>query len=130
MDENILVKNGIPPSNPKKGYLNNYALKIGNRASLIPFEGEKAYGILMDVNDEEITKLYAEESVADYVPEEVAIVTESNESVTATCYNLPLELLAGTNEAYAKSLSELAKKLDFPKEYVDKIDKFITKKDE
>jgi len=29
MDEGILMKNGIAPSNPKSDYLNGYALKIG-----------------------------------------------------------------------------------------------------
>lgn len=128
MDKDILIKNGINPSNPRKGYLNNYTLKIGNRASLIQCKNEKAYGIIMEVNDEEIIKVYAEKSVADYIPEKVKIVTESNEHLIATCYNLPLELLTGTNELYAKSLYELAKKLNFPKEYLDKINKNIPKK--
>lgn len=128
MDKDILIKNGINPSNPRKGYLNNYTLEIGNRASLIQCKNEKAYGIIMEVNDEEIIKLYAEKSVADYIPEKVKIVTESNEHLIATCYNLPLELLTGTNELYAKSLYELAKKLNFPKEYLDKINKNIPEK--
>ncbi|MDN5204533.1 hypothetical protein QQ008_24285 [Fulvivirgaceae bacterium BMA10] len=125
MDKDILTKNGINPSNPRKGYLDNYTLKIGNRASLVQCKNEKAYGIIMEVNDEEIIKLYAEKSVSDYIPEKVEIVTESNERLIATCYNLPLELLTRTNELYAKSLYELAKKLNFPKEYLDKISKNI-----
>ena len=128
MDKDILIKNGINPSNPRRGYLNNYTLKIGNRASLIQCKNEKAYGIIMEVNDEQITKLYAEKSVADYVPEKVKIVTESNEHIIATCYNLPPELLTGTNELYAKSLYELANKLNFPEEYLDKIYKYIPEK--
>ncbi|MCH7973347.1 MAG: gamma-glutamylcyclotransferase [Bacteroidetes bacterium] len=128
MDKDILIKNGINPSNPRKGYLNNYTLKIGHRASLIQCKNEKAYGIIMEVNDEEIIKLYSEKSVADYIPEKVEIVTESKEHLIATCYNLPLELLTGTNELYAKSLYELAKKLNLPKEYLDKINKNIPKK--
>ena len=124
MDQDILVKNGISPSNPRKGYLNNYTLKIGNRASLIQCEKEKAYGIIMTVNDEEIINLYAEKSVAEYIPEKVEVVTETNEHLTATCYNLPVELLTGTNQSYAKSLHELAKKLNFPKEYLDTIRKY------
>ena len=126
MDKDVLIKNGISPSNPRKGYLNNYTLKIGNRASLIPYEKEKAYGIIMTVNDEEIIKLYSEKSVADYIPEKVEVVTETNEQLTATCYNLPLELLTGTNELYAKSLHKLAKKLNFPKEYLSRICKNCT----
>jgi len=126
MDKDVLIKNGISPSNPRKGYLNNYTLKIGNRASLIQYEKEKAYGIIMTVNDEEIIKLYTEKSVADYIPEKVEVVTETNEHIKATCYNLPSELLTGTNELYAKSLYKLAKKLNFPKEYLNRIIKNYT----
>ena len=121
MDEDILKRKGIHPSNPRKGYLNNYTLKIGQRASLIPCENEQAYGILMEVSEEEISRLYAEKSVADYIPEEVEVVTESGECLIATCYNLPLELLTGTNAAYARSLYALAEKLHFPEAYLDKI---------
>ena len=124
MDQEILEKNGIHPSNPRKGYLPNYTLKIGNRASLIPSKNEKAYGIIMTMNDAEVVKLYAEKSVADYIPEQVEVVTETNKHLTATCYNLPFELLTGTNETYAKSLYELARKLGFPEEYLKKINEY------
>ena len=126
MDKDILIKNGINPSNPRKAYLNNSALKIGNRASLIQCEKEKSHGIIMTIADEEIIKLYAEKSVADYIPEKVEVVTEANERIMATCYNLPLELLDGTNELYAKSLYKLAIKLNFPKEYLSRIIKYYT----
>lgn len=121
MDKNILIKNGISPSNPRKGYLNDYALKIGNRASLIPCKNEKSYGIALTVDNDAIHNLYAEASVADYIPEEVNIVTNTNESLTATCYNLPSESLTGTNELYAISLYKLAKQGGVPDDYLEKI---------
>jgi len=121
MDANILSEKGIKPSNPRTGYLNDYALKIGNRASLIPCKNEKSYGIVMTVDEDAIHYLYAEASVADYIPEEVTIITNSNESITATCYNLPSELLTGTNELYALSLYKLAKQKGFPDDYLEKI---------
>lgn len=129
MDVDILIKNGLQPSNPRMGYLNEYALKIGNRASLIPCKNEKAYGIVMEVNEEAIKRLYAEKSVADYIPEKVEIVTASGESLVATCYNLPLKLLTGTNKSYAQSLYTLAKKLDFPKKYLANINKYTSGKE-
>ena len=125
MDNGILEKNGIKASNPRKGYLNNYTLKIGNRASLIPYKNEKAYGIVMEVKDDEITKLYSEKSVKDYIPEKVEIITESNERLIAVCYNLPLELLTGANSKYSESLYELAKQLNFPAYYLEVINKYI-----
>lgn len=121
MDGNILLKNGIKPSNPRRGYLNDYALKIGNRASLIPCKNEKSYGIVMTIDKDAIRNLYAEASVADYIPEEVNIITHTNDSITATCYNLPSESLTGANELYAMSLYKLAKKEAFPDDYLEKI---------
>ncbi|MEQ9403456.1 MAG: gamma-glutamylcyclotransferase family protein [Cyclobacteriaceae bacterium] len=121
MDRSILSKNGIDPSNPRKGYLKDYTLKIGDRASLIPCKNEKAYGIVMTVDDGAIKKLYAEPGVADYIPEEVKIVTDKNESVVAICYNLPVESLSGTNESYATSLYNLTRQKGFPEEYLEHI---------
>ena len=123
MDGAILLKNGIKPSNPRRGYLNDYALKIGNRASLIPCKNEKSYGIVMTIDNDAIHNLYAEISVADYIPEEVNIITNTNDSITATCYNLPSESLTGTNESYAISLYKLAKQEGFPDDYLEKIKK-------
>lgn len=127
MDQSILKKNGIEPSNPRKGYLQDYALKIGNRASLIPQENERSYGIVMTVDEHAIHDLYAEPSVADYIPEEVNIVLGTNETIKATCYNLPLAMLTGTNESYAESLYELAKQEDFPDDYLRKIKEMARK---
>ncbi len=121
MDKDILIKNGIQPANPRKGYLNYYALKIGNRASLIPHKNEKSYGIVMTVNSEAIHDLYAEPSVADYIPEEVKVITNTGDAITATCYNLPAESLTGTNTSYAESLYQLAKQEGFPDDYLEKI---------
>ncbi len=126
MNKDVLIKNGVNPLNPRKGYLNDYTIKIGNRASLIPCKKEKAYGIIMTINDEELVTLYSEKSVADYIPEKVKIIMNTTESVIATCYNLPLELLTGTNELYAKSLYKLSKKLNFPDEYLSIIQKNYT----
>ncbi len=123
MDRAILAKNGVEPSNPRRGYLKDYGLKIGNRASLIPMEKEKAYGIVMTVDEKDLQRLYAEASVADYVPEEVQVFTDADEIVAATCYNLPAESLSGTNETYAKSLYQLAEELGFPSDYLVKIKK-------
>jgi hypothetical protein len=121
MDQKMLEDKGVHPINPRKGILNNYALKIGNRASLIPADNERVYGIVMTINDEEVLKLYADESVADYIPDKVEIVTETNVRIEAICYILPEEFLQGTNKEYAKKLYDLGKRLNLPHEYLNKI---------
>ena len=121
MDRDILLKNGVNPVNPRTACLNGYALKIGNRASLLPSEGAKSWGVVMTVEEQAMKALYAEASVADYIPESVVVVTEDGQRIEAICYNLPAHLMTGTNEAYARSLYELACKLKFPGEYLDEI---------
>jgi hypothetical protein len=123
MDVKILSKKGINPSNLRRGCLYDYALKIGNRASLIPSKNEKTYGILMTMDSAEIKNLYAETSVADYFPEDVNIIINTKESIKAICYILPSESLSGTNVSYAVSLYKLAKQENFPHEYLEKIKK-------
>lgn len=123
MDDTILLKNGIKQSNPRNGYLNDYALKIGDRAILIPCKNEKSYGIVMTIDKDAIHHLYAKGSVADYIPEGVIIITNTNDSIKAICYNLPFESLNRTNELYAMSLYKLAIKKGFPDDYLKKIKK-------
>lgn len=123
MDIELLSKQGVKASDPRKAYLDDYALKIGNRASLIPAEGERAYGMLMSLEEDAVQELYGEASVADYLPENVQVKTENKEPIEAICYNLPLEALSGTNAAYAQALYELALKLGFPDVYLLKIKK-------
>ncbi|NNC95420.1 MAG: gamma-glutamylcyclotransferase [Chitinophagales bacterium] len=121
MDIDLLEKRGLKPSNPRMACLKNYELKIGDRATLVPCKNERSYGIVMTIDEEAINKLYSESSAADYIPEEVTVVTDSNDPVTATCYNLPVESHSGSNKKYALSLYKLAKQEDFPEEYVSKI---------
>ena len=82
----------------------------------------------MTVDEDKINQLYAEPSVADYIPEEVLIVTDTNETISATCYNLPANSLKGANESYANSLYNLAKKIGFPSEYLELITDYMIKR--
>ena len=123
MDQDLLAKKGVAAFNPRKAYLEDYSLKIGNRASLIPAEEDRAYGMLMSLEEDAVQELYGEAIVADYLPEYVQVKTENKEPIEAICYNLPLEALSGTNVAYAQALYELALKLGFPDAYLLKIKK-------
>ena len=121
MDENILKKNGLNPTNIRSAHLPDYTLKIGNRASLILSPGETAYGLVIKVDKAATLALYKESSLADYIAEEVVVITRGGESVKAICYNLPEQMLTGTNSAYATSLYNLAMRLDFPNAYLTHI---------
>ena len=73
MDERLLATKGIKPANVSLGFVNGYGWHIGERATLVRRPNGRAYGAMMDVAPNEATELYAEDSVADYLPEPVTV---------------------------------------------------------
>ena len=125
MDTSLLATSGIHPSRVTVGYVDGYGLRIGRRATLVPDEADRAYGVLMTLRAEDVQALYAEESVADYVPESVSVVLSDGTLEPAVCYNLPKSRLEGTNSRYARSLLALAGKLGLPSAYLQQIRKQV-----
>ena len=121
MDESLLARKGIVPSEVNPGFVDGYGLRIGERATLVHRQGARAYGVVMEIALREATDLYAEESVADYVPESVTVELKDGTQLEATCYNLPGDKVTGTNKDYANSLLNVATRLEFPDSYLDEI---------
>ena len=125
MDESLLASKGISPLRATVGHVDGYGLRIGRRATLVPDESNRAYGVLMTMRAEDVRALYSEESVADYVAESVSVVLPDGTLEAAVCYNLPESKLKGTNSQYANSLLTLAGKLGFPSDYLQQIRKQV-----
>lgn len=126
MDKSLLASRGINPSRATVGYVDGYGLRIGRRATLVPDETNRTYGILMTIRAEDVTALYSEESVADYVPETVSVMLRDGTREPAICYNLPESKLEGTNSQYANSLLILAGDLGLPSAYLQQIREQVT----
>ena len=121
MDESLLVSKGINPSKATIGRVDGYGLRIGRRATLVPDPTKRAHGVLVTMPTEDVSALYSEKSVADYVCETVSVVLPDGTLESARCYNLPEQKLEGTNSQYAKSLLLLAAKLGLPDVYIQEI---------
>ena len=121
MDEGLLKAKGIKPAEVSVGFVDGYSLRIGQRATLVRLPGGRAYGAIMDIASAEAKELYAEDSVADYLPEPVTVELMDGTRVDATCYNLPGDKVTGTNKHYADSLLHVATRLGFPDSYLDQI---------
>jgi hypothetical protein len=121
MDESLLASKGIRPSRAVVGYVDGYGLRIGRRATLVPEESNRTYGVLMTMQAEDVRALYSQASVADYVAESVSVVLPDGTLESAVCYNLPEGDLEETNSQYANSLLELAGKLGLPGDYLRQI---------
>ncbi len=121
MDERLLATKSITPTSKVIGYLDGFDLRVGERATLFRQPGGRAYGVVMDILPGEVSDLYSEDSVADYLPEPVTVEALDGSRLDAACYNLPPNKVTGTNKAYAKSLHEVAVRLGFPDSYLDQI---------
>ena len=126
MDRSLLAKKGLHPETVGPAVLSDYRIHIGERATLLPSASSRAYGIVMELSDQEAHALYSEPSVRAYKRERVQVaLLASNQVVEAYCYNLPRELgLTGANPSYANELSRLVEALEFDSAYAQEIAAF------
>lgn len=122
MDAQVLRQAGTKPSNFRRAYVTDYALRIGRRATLVPSPGARAYGMLIALTHAELVRLYGAPGLEDYRPEAVVAHVSEDESVPALCYNLveapePRE----RNPEYAMRLQSVLEELGFPGAYVESV---------
>ena len=126
MDRSLLAGKGLHPEVTGPAVLPGYRIHIGERATLLRSASSRAYGIVMELAEEEARTLYSDPSVREYIRERVQVeLLETGEAVEAYCYNLPRELgLGGANPTYAAELSRLVEALHFDAAYVEEIAAF------
>jgi len=54
MDLDVLREAGVTPLTPRRAYVDDFALRIGRRATLLPAAGARAYGMLYTVTPAEL----------------------------------------------------------------------------
>ena len=119
MDADVLRESGVAPTNPRRAYVEDFALRIGHRATLVPSVGSRAYGMLFALTHSEVERLYTAPGLEHYRPEAVLARPLEGTPAPALCFNLreapsPHE----RNPEYAARLQRALSKLDFPQQYV------------
>jgi Gamma-glutamyl cyclotransferase, AIG2-like len=122
MDADLLRKNGVDPTHIRPASVPGFALRIGQRATLLRNPNGLAHGILMELTHAEVEQLYSDPSVRAYRPEAVLCELKDGSRISALCFNLlepprPEE----ANPEYAAKLRALAARLGLPADYVDSI---------
>ena len=119
MDGDLLRESGATPADPRRGYVDGYALRIGQRASLVPSLGERAYGMVFALTHRELERLYSAPGLEQYRPEAVLVRVLEGGELPALCYNLREPPQRGeANPEYSTRLRAVLSKLGFPSEYV------------
>jgi hypothetical protein len=122
MDEVILRDSGANPQNARQAYVDHFQLRIGNRATLVPSSGARAYGMIIDLTHSELDRLYGAPGLDQYRPEAVLARIMTGGETPALCFNLRSAPEPGErNASYAAKLQEVLRRLQFPSDYVDSI---------
>src|SRR5262245_13104527 len=88
MDADVLRGAGVAPADPRRAYVDGFALRIGQRATLLPLTGARAYGMIFALTHAELERLYAAPGLEQYRPEAVLAHPLEGAPVPALCYNL------------------------------------------
>ena len=123
MDTAVLETKGVRSTQSRLAVVRGWALRIGQRATLVPAPDEAVHGVLMALPLADVDRLYAEASVQMYRP--VAVLVEPTggmvgeaTAVAALAYVLPEPPApAERNPEYATKLRALAERLGLPGEY-------------
>jgi hypothetical protein len=119
MDRDALRRAGAAPTNPRRAYVDGFALRIAQRATLVPSPGARAYGMLFALMPLELERLYAVPGLEEYRPEAVLAQPLGGPPTPALCYNLPeAPQPHERNPEYAARLQRALRNLGFPAEYV------------
>jgi hypothetical protein len=125
MDTSILLASGVTePANPRRAFVDDFELRIGQRATLVPRAGSRAYGVLFALKHSELYLLYAAPGLEAYSPEAILAQQLDGIITPALCYNLrdPPRASEGSRE-YASRLQQVLANLGFPEEYVASVAK-------
>ena len=119
MNVELLRSQAVVPMHPQRAFVEGFTLRIGQRTTLMPMAGARAYGMLIALTHHEIAQLYAAPGLQHYLPEAVLAHTMEGQDVPALCYNLVEPPSASErNPAYAAQLKAVLQGLGFPAEYV------------
>jgi hypothetical protein len=123
MDVVALRELGVEPLDPRPACVEHFALRIGQRATLLPSPGARAYGMVIALTHAELDRLYSAPGLDQYRAEAVVARLLNGGSVAALCYNLLAEPRADEkNPDYAVRLQKTLQRLGcFPAEYVDSV---------
>ena len=117
MDPELLVGKGITPRDPRRGMTESYALRIGQRATLVPETGARAYGMLYALTQAELDRLYGQPGLEDYRAQRIAVRGDDGATWTAMCYLAAAPAPGEASADYAARLRKVLNRLGFPPEY-------------
>jgi hypothetical protein len=122
MDPDILRGFGLEVGECQRARVDGPALRIGERATLVPQDGAHAYGMAYGLEAAQLQALYSADGLESYAPTVVTVNFEDGMSAPAECWVLAQPPGSDAhNPDYARRLREALTKLKFPADYIASI---------
>ena len=105
MDEEILKSKDIIVRNKRHAYVDNYALRVGNLATLVRKEKSCAYGMVYSMTQKEVYSLYEGIGLSQYVTEALLCTLSDGSNIAVLCKILEEEpTVDESNDEYFSKL--------------------------
>jgi hypothetical protein len=122
MDQDTLRAKGLAPEGGELASVPGFALRIGQRAAIVPEPASQVHGVVMSLTLAGLEQLYSEPSVKAYRPQAVLAHLASGGIIAALCYNLPEPPSPSErNPDYATKLRAVGFKVGLPAGYLESL---------
>jgi hypothetical protein len=122
MDPEVLRTRGVEAGEGRRAFVDGHALRIGERATLVPEAGAHAYGMAYALEAAQLQALYSADGLEAYAPVVLPVVFEDGTVEPAECWVLAQPPEPGErNPDYAQRLRATLGALDFPESYIASI---------
>jgi Gamma-glutamyl cyclotransferase, AIG2-like len=126
MNPNVLAKADVQPTDSQRARLDGWDIKIAPRATLVPSDQSRVYGVLARVTHPDLEKLYTKDwfGFGTYLPEAVLVADSAERFVPALSY-IAWEMEGGTPSIeYIDNVVDAALQFEFRTWYVNRIKSF------
>ena len=114
MDPEMLHLKNVSARHPRTALVEDYELRIGDKATLLRDPGKVAYGMVYSLTHEEINTLYWGSGLDAYAAKVLSVKVGDNYLPVLTCNLMKPPKEGESNIEYAEKLKQAMKKLGLP----------------
>lgn len=118
MDRTLLEAKGLAPLDVELASVPGYALRVGQRATLVPESTARVHGVVMSLGLSELERLYAEPDLRAYEPHAVLVDLVGGGRRGAMCWIVAESAAGARDEEYVVRLLEIGRKVGLPEDYL------------
>ncbi len=120
----VLEEGGLHPEKVEVARLSGYDIRIRPLANVEASSQHCVYGILCRATHAQLSRLYGQDWVGDYLPYPVLAETLEGKLAPALCYIAPSPKLSQAADDYVGRIVDPAREHGFPDWYIERLESF------